>query len=415
MAVYQNEDDASSLAAAEDYATERSSVPIVYKNYKSFRHSDDSDIFRNLDGEVYDPLATQNSHAIFTFNCVCLIIGLVASSRVIYKTVATCNEGGWRPRHVLLIGAIVSCILTLLVHCFIPIIYSLWPNDDLCRFFVAVHRLPYVAFIFHIFLLLVDRYVAVTRSTWHRSKLSKMHCVIWLSLLNLLLAMAIKWSFIAQVESLECAFNFLHSMTILVAIIVLILLCTGLLITVFIITWRQLPQAARAIPVPHPSAPRLQLPSIDKQPQPPPMNLADIEYVSLKDLLPPEEIPPPTVADKIERSCSPSKTVDPSSTTLRRMELEVTKHFLFNLIPLFVVLIPLISLGFSIIGFLFFYPDEESYVATLISYIVYFAVLPTLHVVMYPLANLFLNKEISFSNNCPFCCCHEIPSPTISE
>ena len=332
---------------------------------------------------------------------------------MIYKTVATCNEGVWRLRHVLLIGAIVSCILTLLVHCFIPIIYFCWPNDNLCRFYVAVHRLPYVAFIFHIFLLLTDRYVAVTRSTWHRSKLSKMHCVIWLSLLNLLLAMAIKWSFIAQVESIDCAFNFLHGLTILTTTITLIVLCTGLLVAVFIITWRQLPQAARAIPVPHPSAPRLQLPSIDKQPQPPPMNPADIEYVSLKDLLPPEEIAPPTVADKIERSRLASKTVDPSSTTLRRMELEVTKHFLFTLLPFVFLAIPLIIFGI-LICFSYYqtFVNEMIHIALMASYAPYISLLPSLHVAMYPLANLFLNKEISFdsfASFCLFCCPNETP------
>ena len=241
---------------------------------KTHSNSWEVQIILNADGTVYNPLASQNSGAIFTFNCICLIIGLLASARVIYKTVVTCNEGRWRPCHVILIGAIVSCIFNLLVNCFIPIIYSFWPNDDLCRLFVIFFRLPYVTFIFNIFLLLVDRYVAVTRSTWHRSKLSKMHCVIWLSLLNLLLAMAIKWSFIAQVESIDCGLNFLHGLTIILAIIVLIVLCAGLLVAVFIVTWRQLPQAARAIPVLHPSAPRLQQLSVDEQP--PPVNLADI-------------------------------------------------------------------------------------------------------------------------------------------
>ena len=355
--IYQNQDHADDDAnRKEEFAGSN----------QSFRHLDDQ-VFKDIEGAVYNPLASQNTYAIFTFNCICCIIGLLASGRVIYKTVVTCNQDGWRPRHVLLIGTIVSCILTLLVHCFIPAVYFLWPNDDLCRFFVLSFRLPYIAFLFNILSALIDRYVAVTRSIWHRTAVTKKYCIIWLSLLNLLLAMAVKWSFIAQVDSVECAFNIIHILSVAVAILVLFILCTGFLIALFIVTWRQLPQAARAIPVP----PFQPSPIIDEQPPPtpPPINPADIEYVALKDLLPPEEIPIPTAVVVIKRSSSP-KVIDPSSIELHRLELEVTKHLLFTLLPLFTFLVPLTTLGFSIIGCLYFFPNEPDYAATLISYII---------------------------------------------
>ena len=354
-------------------------------------------VYRDTEGNIYNPLAS-SSRFLFTYNCICCVIGLLASGRVIYKTVITCNEDGWRPRHVLLIGTIVSCIMTLLVHCLIPAVYFVWPNDDLCRLFILSFRLPYIAFLFNILLALIDRYVAVTRSIWHRTKFSRSHCIIWLSLLNLLLAMAVKWLYISGIVSVDCAIHIAHGLTILVTILVLFVLCTGFPIAVFVITWRQLPRAARAIPVPTPVAPplHLQVSVIEELP----INPVDIEYVLLKDLLPPTVaavIQPPTEEEEIatDKSNESSMTTSQSSSSaaLRELELKVTIHFLFTLLPLILLVIPVIIFGFCLL----FYPS-------LVIYISYFSVLPSLHVLVYPLANLFLsNKEISFSFRFPGC------------
>ena len=365
----------------------------------------DDQIIKNVDGTVYNPFTPSNGY-VFTFNCFCCIIGLLASARVVYKSVVTCNGSGWRPRHVLLLGTIISCILTVLVHCFIPLIYFLWPNGGLCRFFVAVYRLPYVAFLFNIFLALIDRYVAVTRSTWHRTEITRKHCLIWLSLFNLLLAMAVKWSFIAQVDSVECAFHFKHGVTLVAIILVLFVLCTVFLIAVFVATWRQLPRAARTIPIPTLPPTPVALPFkilIDNQQPPPPINPAEIEYVPLRDLLPPTSAAVSVTEEETQPSSSQG-TVNASEATLHKMELKVTKYFLFTLLPLFLIVIPCLIFGIFFLLTLYFNPLYSN-LAGLVSYIHLFSLLPSLHVVIYPLANLFLNKEISFS----FCCCH-IPS-----
>jgi len=157
-------------------------------------NKDDSiDIWRqvlyNSDGSVYNPIGPLNNSYVFFFNCTCLVIGLFASVKVIHKLVVNCNDDGWRPRHILVIGNIISCILTLLVHCLIPSIYFYWPQVVICQFFVAVYRLPYIQFLFNLLLSLIERYVAVTRSVWHRTKLNILHCIFWLLFLGLLLAL----------------------------------------------------------------------------------------------------------------------------------------------------------------------------------------------------------------------------------
>ena len=324
-------------------------VETVYDDGIPSNHWDGDQILLNTDGSVASPFGPSNGY-IFSFNCICCLVGVVASARVFYKVVVLCKEDAWRPRHVLLIGNIVSCILTLFVHCLIPAVYFCFPDVFICRFFIAIYRLPYIAFLLNNFLSLVDRFVAVTRSTWHRLTLTKWYCAAWLAVLNLALAVAVKWMYIGQFKSVECAFHLSHSITLIVTILILSVLNTVALAAVFIATWRQLPTAARAIPVPFIPPPVAAQPGlIDNAPTCAPQpNPVDIVYVSLRDLL-----PVTSLFDDEEKSIAKSvsvsgesqmfksaSAVDASSVTLRRMELEVTKHSLFTFIPLAFVIIP---------------------------------------------------------------------------
>ena len=393
---------------------------------QSYYTWDGQQVFLNADGSVYNPFGPLNIW-VFYFNCFCLTTGLYASYKVLKRVVVTCREDSWRPRHVLFVASIVACILTLLTHCLIPAVYYWWQNDDLlCRVFIALYRLPYIQFLFNLFLAVLDRLVAVTRSIWHRTKLTIYQCIGWLSFLNCLLGVAVKWSFISNVLPVECAFQFIHGLTISITIFVMFTLCTGFFIALFIITWRQLPRAARAIPIPSITL-RSSDPPIEKQQQPPPstpINPVDIEYVPLKDLLPPtdavaaagatasvpssaldeENQPSSLVLLLCQRTTSNSRSLMSSSSfvsssiNLRRMELLVTKHFLFTIVPLFLVVIPYLVFWMYIVIFVYFNP-QDPIASTLISYIPYFVLLPSLHALLYPLANLLLKEEIGS------CCC----------
>jgi hypothetical protein len=213
--------------------------------------------------------------------------------------------------------------------------------------------------------------------------------------------------YIGQFESVECAYQFTHGLTIFLSIFVLFILNTVILFAVFIATWRQLPTAARAIPVPF-IRPVAQ-PVIDNalcvlQQEP---NPVDFEYVPLRDLLPISVIAVNKDASDEEKAAakSTSSVVDDvsSATTLRRMELEVTKHFLFTFIPLAVVIIPCLILGYFILVNLY-YHQTEPISPYLLPYLPYLNLLPSVHVFIYPVTNLFLNKEISFSCCCVFSC-----------
>ncbi len=145
--------------------------------------------------------------------------------------------------------------------------------------------------------------MAITRSTFHRTVITRKHCCIWLSLPYLLFAIALKRSFIAQLDSVECAFHFKHGVTLVLIILVLFVLCTVSLVAVFLATWYQLPRAARAIPVP----------TVRAEDQP--INPAEIEYVPLRDLLQPTAAASPVVEEKATRSSAFRTTTDKTTNT----------------------------------------------------------------------------------------------------
>ena len=358
-------------------------------------HSDWSkivdDIIKNEDGSIFNPLAS-NDISVLVFNCFCLAVGLVASGRVIQKLIVTCNNrgDGWKPRHVLLMGNIVSCILTLFVHCLIPSVYYVWPDEDLCRVFMALFRMPYLLFLFNLSMAVIDRYVAVTRSVWHRTKLTINQCIIWLSFLNVLLAMATKWTFISQLMPVQCALQYLHGLTLVVAILIHFVICTVFLVAVFVITWRQLPRSAILV-VPHSPA----------------RQSTALVVEQVEDQI-------TTKIDK--KSSSNTISVHTSSAHLRRMELQVTKHFLITIIPLFVIVIPFLLLTLASLVCHYFNLQVDL-VATRNFY--YISLLPTIHVVIYPLANLFLNCEISCCTfSFSFCRCFfrcHCPQQTLTD
>ena len=99
-------------------------------------------------------------------------------------------------------------------------------------------------------------------------------------------------------------------------------------------------------------------------------------------------------------------TIHSSKENLCQMELEVTNFFL-TLLPLFIIVIPYLVFWVSMMAYFHMIPRGSDYVeqTNLVSYIAYVALLPSVHVVIFPLAYLFFNKEISFSCHIILCCC----------
>jgi hypothetical protein len=71
--------------------------------------------------------------------------------------------------------------------------------------------IPYLQFLFNLFLSLVDRYIAITRSVWHRTKLAKRRAFGWLVLIHLTLALIFKWFFIVGFVEIDCVIRFVHA------------------------------------------------------------------------------------------------------------------------------------------------------------------------------------------------------------
>ena len=369
-----------------------------------------SHVFMTEEGEIYKPLGPHNWF-IFVFNVICCLLGLPANVRVITKLLAvTRKDVAWRPRHALLLTTIATCIFILVAQCVIPCVYYWWRNETLCLVFMFLYCIPYLQFLFNLLLCLVDRYVAITRSVWHRAKIAKLRAFGWLFLIHLSLALIFKWFFIAGFVAIDCAIHFVHATTVGVTFTLLFVLCTGFLVAVFVLTWRNLPRASRVIRAAQFFSSNNV--SSDRERQ------EEIELLPLAaDAAAAGRIIPSQSSSSSRKSSNSSSRSDAMSVHvspghLRRLELEVTKQFLFTFVPLFAIFVICLFFSLYLIPMCLYFDSNGPTCRKLISYIPYMDMVMPLHALLYPVANLLFNKELlsafSFPFHCSngyYCCC----------
>jgi hypothetical protein len=101
--------------------------------------------------------------------------------------------------------------------------YHFLPNETLCRSFVPTIGVSLLAFLFNLFLMLIDRIVAVVKTSWHRANVTTRFVVTSSILLNLLLTLGLNWVYITA--PLHCAYHKSHVLTLRVTWIVLFISC----------------------------------------------------------------------------------------------------------------------------------------------------------------------------------------------
>jgi len=278
--------------------------------------------FRNEDGRIKSPL--EPNVYIFIFNCVCCLISFPANFRVTVLLIQ--SKRRLLARNVILIHLILSSVLTSITD-MIAVIYYLWPIESLCCFSESIIGLSYVAFCFNMLISLIDHYVAITNPLWHRRQVTVRRAIIWPFVLNLILALSVKWMFING-TSLEicCAIQVMHFETVIAALIILCIFCFTFLVIVYLKTWKVLPRPSRTVKISR----KQQLPSINKSCNP------EREGNDFNAAI-------ATTSDesaRIERNAAERMSIHVGNDALSRMELEATKTFLIGAIPLLLLPIP---------------------------------------------------------------------------
>ena len=227
--------------------------------------------------------------------------------------------------------------------------------------------MPYIAFLYNVLVSLVDRYVAITRSVWHRRQLTRRRVIISKLIPEIVLIVGIKWFFILPgfVTKIECVTHVVAGDTAVGAGLVLFCLCLALLVVVYTETWKRLPRPARDIPLPPIIPPRRRHHRRGEQ----------------------QEIEGGAAAAAV-------MNVHTSHAALRRIEIKVTRMFLTSLLPLFLLVLP--GLVYSLSYLYCFHSDpRQSICVNLTPWLHHIEKIMSVHALVYPISNLVINKDLS--------------------
>ena len=192
----------------------------------------DSDVVRNHDGTLRK--AVNLNYILFITHVLCCALGFPANIQLIVKVICNPEINLMRPRHIFLLSISLSSIFILIElavemanyfsfhqsggkHCI--------NNDVNCLIYESISGLPYVLFLFNLLASLIDCCVVLTGPGHYRNVSYNNHSVvikdwtlwkviIWLSVLNLTLALSVKWIFVSGFVPVLCVIRKTHVMTI---------------------------------------------------------------------------------------------------------------------------------------------------------------------------------------------------------
>ena len=255
-----NDNNDSFTAAAESvYNNETSNINSSTTTTATLdqvmEHLDWGRVFRKKNGKVIGAVDLMSDNLAVVFGLLCAI-GLPLNFELVFRILHNANVRS-KSRFIIQLFISGSSCFTLFVN-LMRIVHFYWPNDPLCRSIVAVINVSYVTFLFNILLSLIDVFVAIVFPLWHLAAqvtAARRRVVYWsIGLLNLALALSVKWMFLFQVVPLRCAVPIIHAINYRITVLVLFVSCVTLHIVDFVLVWRKLPRSSPAVHGPNDEA-----------------------------------------------------------------------------------------------------------------------------------------------------------------
>ena len=193
-----------------------------------------SDVIRDGDdgGPVLTPMKETNNWTVVISAIICTF-GL-SNFYYVYKIIVSIFHLYRQTRNmfqlILAVCSVFSALLTAL-----EIVQMNYPSDLQCKIIVSLNGLPSQLFYFNLSLAVVDRYLAITRTAlWYHDHVTVKRIVIYVPILDLALALVLKWVFIFQLAPLTCSYNVVHVSTLGFTLLIQWLFCFSLNIATFI-------------------------------------------------------------------------------------------------------------------------------------------------------------------------------------
>lgn len=165
----------------------------VFSSNQSINNSwrlDQNDwVVRDANNHVASPMFLDGFIVSFLF--FCCLVGLPLNLLIVIKIVISPHLN-CIPRNILQLSLILCNIFTLIVVV-VELVYYYSPSDEVCKVYVSIVDLPYLAFFLNLLLTMIDRHVAITDPLWHRENITVYGVSFWLVFLDMSLALGVNW------------------------------------------------------------------------------------------------------------------------------------------------------------------------------------------------------------------------------
>jgi len=192
----------------------------------------ESAVLLGEDGEIKSAITLD--FPLFIFKVICSLIG-IPPNFIVFIIILCQRRLLNKPRNIFLLATLFSNLMAF-VPAVLEIAYYINPNEILCKLYVATLGLPDVFLLQNIFLSQIDRYVAIEKPLWHRTKFTSPLAVLCVVICFVISSVINKFLYIFQMVQLDCHVHFTAGKIIAFVLIILFVLCIIARVIVFIQT-----------------------------------------------------------------------------------------------------------------------------------------------------------------------------------
>jgi dopamine receptor D1 len=184
-------------------------------------------------GEVYNPIEIDLTSVIGKIVCCSIGIPLNISIAV---TITRLRRLHRKPRNFFLLGIILSYLSFFIVPIIELIYWRIYPDESLCRAYVAVIFVPQGLLLVNMLLALIDRYLAINHPLLHREKMTNRLACCLVVTCSILMVFLFKFIYIVGLGILRCEILLLQVKTATILFIILFGSCTAMNIIIHRLT-----------------------------------------------------------------------------------------------------------------------------------------------------------------------------------
>jgi hypothetical protein len=181
-------------------------------------------------GEIHNPINLGIVSVII--KCLCCSVGIPLNTSIAV-TITRFRRLRCGPRHFFLLAIILSYLSFFIPPAIELIYWALYPEESLCRVYVAVSIAPQGLLLTNMLLALTDRYLAINHPLLHRAKMTNRLAVYLIIICSLLTVFLMKFVYIVRLGILRCEVWLVHTKINGVVLIILFTSCTVLNVIIY--------------------------------------------------------------------------------------------------------------------------------------------------------------------------------------